>query len=623
MKYISNTSLKHLAVALLCTLILVFGFEYLIIRSKIKALEDVEQKKDFVRGAQVKSQELALQIQRFIHGEKDLAPIITSNIDHYEHLTSLLAKGGRIDGADLFIKPLSRLPKITFDNLYENWVKYKESALIVLTEPEDVIVENSIQQTKQDSLVNDSTLQAVAVPTRSKQLNKAVQKAKTLLAGQWLTLSNWHDKLITDLHEEEEKRDEALNNWFLFLIFIDLGLMGGVYYLFRNFMLKPLQQLEANTLSKTYSLALPQNEIGSLAGQINKNLEQLKVATDFVEKISEGNLEIDYRELDIHYTTGQNKLADSLVSMQAKLKTLNEEEQKRQWSNEGLAKFVDILRSSNDNIHDLGDNIIAALVHYTHSNQGGLYVLNDEDENNKYLELISLFAFESKKFEKRKLKLGEGILGQTFLEKETTYLNEIPEDYIKITSGLGDASPRTILMVPLKVDTEMYGMVELASFKEYKPHEIAFVEKLGETIASTLASVKSAQRNRHLIEQFQQQTEEMRAQEEEMRQNMEELQATQEEMARKERTYISRLTQFETDAAKAHSEQDFINLREEMLLKEKDYQVKIKDFETKLGQKPTHGDDWALAQEVEKALKINLEALKITQTELDRKVEKG
>ena len=227
--------------------------------------------------------------------------------------------------------------------------------------------------------------------------------------------------------------------------------------------------------------------------------------------------------------------------MQTRLKAMNEEERKRQWSNEGLTKFVDILRSSNDDLNLLGDKIIAALVQYTKSNQGALYILNDEDSRNKYLELISLFAFDIKKYEQQKIKLGEGILGQTFLEKETTYLTNMPESYIRITSGLGDANPKSLLLVPLKVDTQVYGIIELASFNEYLPHEIAFVEKLGESIASTLASVRAAQRNRQLIQQFQQQTEEMRAQEEEMRQNMEELQATQEEIARKEKSYLARI----------------------------------------------------------------------------------
>jgi GAF domain-containing protein len=328
---------------------------------------------------------------------------------------------------------------------------------------------------------------------------------------------------------------------------------------------------------------------------------------------------MDYKQtLDIHYTPGKNKLADSLIQMQQKLKAMNEAEARRQWANEGITKFVEIMRSSNDNLESLGDSVISALVQYTNSNQGALYILNDEDQANKYLELISLFAFDIKKYQQQKIKLGEGILGQTFLEKETTHLTNMPEEYIRITSGLGDANPRALLLFPLKVDKEAYGIIELASFQEYKPHEIEFVEKLGESIAATLASVKAAQKNRQLIEQFQQQTEEMRAQEEEMRQNMEELQATQEEVARKEQAYLNRIKELESKINDGDSGELEI-VREKANRTERELRLKVEELTAQLAKSSTHADDWDVAQEVEKTLKMNLEAIKITQEELNRK----
>jgi TolA-binding protein len=168
-------------------------------------------------------------------------------------------------------------------------------------------------------------------------------------------------------------------------------------------------------------------------------------------------------------------------------------------------------------------------------------------------------------------------------------------------------------MVPLKVDTEVYGIIELATFSAYAPHEIAFVEKLGESIASTLESVRAAQRNRQLIEQFQQQTEQMRAQEEEMRQNMEELQATQEEIARKEKSYVARIEELETQAG-GITQEEIERLKAEVQAKERDYEKRIQTLTAQ-----ARSDDWEIALEIEKALKINLEALQIAREELDKK----
>ena len=72
------------------------------------------------------------------------------------------------------------------------------------------------------------------------------------------------------------------------------------------------------------------------------------------------------------------------------------------------------------------------------------------------------------------------------LKKKEYFITEIPEDYLTITSGLGDAPPRSILIVPLKLEDEILGVVELASFNIFNPHEIEFVEKIGQTIASTI-----------------------------------------------------------------------------------------------------------------------------------------
>ena len=419
------------------------------------------------------------------------------------------------------------------------------------------------------------------------------------------------------MEEEAEARQHTVVQTFVAIMIADLLLLALLLYGFVKKVINPIQQLETNIINHTHTNVTSSNEIGKITHEVNEIIDNLKDATDFVTAIGEGKLDLDYKQtLEVDYTPGKNKLADSLIQMQEKLKALNEAERKRQWANEGITKFVEIMRSANDNLTTLGDAVISALVQYTNSNQGALYILNDEDTSNKHLELVSLFAFDLKKYQQKKIKLGEGILGQTFLEKETTHLTNMPDEYIKITSGLGDANPKALLLFPLKVDKEAYGIIELASFQEFKPHEIEFVEKLGESIAATLASVRGAQKNRQLIEQFQQQTEEMRAQEEEMRQNMEELQATQEEVARKELVYIERIRELENKVK--HSDSGELELlREKSARMERELQLKIDALTTQLSSR--HSDDWAVAEDVEKALRMNLDAIKITQEELNKK----
>jgi len=617
MKFLRHLSLKHLGLFLLAILVLVYTAEYFVIRYQIDAAAESGYKKDFTRRSQLETQQISLQVQRFLAGHTELQGEITSRMDLQTKHLSILKEGGRIEGTDLLLKPLSRLSRITFDNLQEAWNHYHRSVSILITE-QPMIDTTMVVMPAAVASTDSTQAPAIHATTTTIQFeNRRYKVAQSTFEGQWLTVSTWHNRLLEDLEEEAVASQARLKTVYASVAILNILLLGAGLFLFFRHVLNPIQQLTKNVMNRTPDDKFAHGELGELNKQTNALLDQLHTATEFVTTIGEGKLDAAYADEAVNGTN--NRLADSLVGMQSKLKALNEEEKKRQWANEGLTQFVDILRSSDDNIAALGDKIIAALVKYTHSNQGALYILNDDDEQKKYLELVSLFAFNTKKFEKQHVKLGEGILGQTFLEKETTLLTEIPEDFVRITSGLGEAGPKAILMVPLKVDQNVYGIVELASFNDYAQHEIDFVEKLGETIASTLGSVKAAQRNRHLIEQFQQQTEQMRSQEEEMRQNMEELTATQEEMSRKERDYIERIKDLEGQGNAQELDHELQKTRHELSILQQQFRTRVEELERQLDAKPLRSDDWQRAEEVENMLKINLEAIKITQSELNLK----
>ncbi len=276
------------------------------------------------------------------------------------------------------------------------------------------------------------------------------------------------------------------------------------------------------------------SELGILSDSLNKLIDGLKNTTEFARQIEQNKLDFNFKPL-----SQKDQLGMALIQMRDSLKRAFEGEQIRKqedeirsWFNSGLAMFGEILRQNNNNLNILADNVIQDLVNYLNANQGGIFMYNDNDTE-KNLVLLSSFAYNRKKFIHKTIMLGEGLVGTCALEKQTIYLKEIPSDYIYITSGLGEATPKSLLIVPLKLEEEIFGVIEIASFNEFPKHQIEFVEKIGESIATTLNSVKNNIRTRELLEQSQQQREEMAAQEEEMRQNMEEMQATQEEMQRK------------------------------------------------------------------------------------------
>src|SRR5690606_37974663 len=131
-------------------------------------------------------------------------------------------------------------------------------------------------------------------------------------------------------------------------------------------------------------------------------------------------------------------------------KSITEADRKRNWVTEGLARFADVMRRYDD-YHELSNTIITDLVKYTKATQGGLFILNRDNDNDIYLDLAACYAFERRKFLTKRVDLGEGLVGQCYLERQRIYMEEVPADYLTINSGLGGAQPNALLIVPLKV----------------------------------------------------------------------------------------------------------------------------------------------------------------------------
>lgn len=288
---------------------------------------------------------------------------------------------------------------------------------------------------------------------------------------------------------------------------------------------------------QTDAIVTGRDELADIASSLNTLKSDLVQKAHFTEAIRNGNLEVSYQP-----DSAEDQLGHALLKLKDNLRLVKEEDQKRNWTTDGLARFVEVLRS-NKKIDALVHDITKNLVNLLQANQGAIFVLNDSETGEQYLEMMACYAFNRTKFLTKKIAIGEGLIGQTFLERQTIYLNEVPDDFVRITSGLGEANPRNLLIAPLKVNDDVVGIVELASFKTFQPHEIAFVEKIGENIAHTILSFRTNEHTQRLLDESHQQAENLRAQEEELRQNQEELQATQEEISRKYNALFKQLTE--------------------------------------------------------------------------------
>ncbi|WMN12442.1 GAF domain-containing protein [Marivirga salinae] len=282
------------------------------------------------------------------------------------------------------------------------------------------------------------------------------------------------------------------------------------------------------------------DEFDIILEEIHTLSENLSNVKNFALEVGKGSF-----DSDISVFNNQGDIGLSLAEMRDSLKNVSEEARIRNWTNKGSAEFGDILRKYNNNISELSDHVITFMVNYLNANQGSIFIVDEDENGEEALRLTATYAYDRKKFLEKTIQPGQGLVGQVYLEKQSIYMKELPENYITITSGLGKATPKSIFIVPLIANETVYGVIEIGTFTEFTDNERKFIEDVGENIASSVQSVKINERTNKLLEDSQQMTEEMRAQEEEMRQNMEELQATQEEMERAQKESNERLVAME------------------------------------------------------------------------------
>jgi len=316
----------------------------------------------------------------------------------------------------------------------------------------------------------------------------------------------------------------------LVIVVIFITFSGYIPYL--NSIKKNLNDLTIGIIPEE-KLQYQKNEVGELANNVNVISENLQSIEYFINHISTGDYNIDITEFSKNNLIGNSlqKLKFNLSETQKENEKRKLEDERKNWANQGLTKFSEILRSSSENIQNLGDEIIKNIVFYLDAKVGGLFLFVEDTDN--YLVLLSAFAFDRKKYYTKRIEIGEGLVGMCALEKSTIYITDIPKDYMEIESGLGDSPPKSILIVPLKTETGILGVIEIASFKTFEDFEIVFAEEVAESIASTISSVKINARTAQLLEESQKQSVELAKREQELTVTMQEMQITQEESKRR------------------------------------------------------------------------------------------
>jgi GAF domain-containing protein len=203
------------------------------------------------------------------------------------------------------------------------------------------------------------------------------------------------------------------------------------------------------------------------------------------------------------------------------------------WFNQGLGIFSDLISKNREDLTELCRLFIEKLTDYVEAQQGGVFLINEDDETNSCLELIAGYCLSSER-SKQQFKIGEGYVGCCFKDRKFVEIDNVSDKYSTVNSGLGKMPVKHLILGPLVVNNECIGVIELGSFKKIKGYRITFIEKLLETFSSTILTEQSNKRLKRLIEQSTRQARDLAENEERIRKSMEELMAAHEESSRRE-----------------------------------------------------------------------------------------
>ncbi len=366
---------------------------------------------------------------------------------------------------------------------------------------------------------------------------------------------------IDNIDREVRKKTQALKDQITNLIYLTI-VVGSLLVAFASGLLFFLgknitsaitrvsnQLLEMAKGVRTSKLNIESvDEIGEMGKSLDILIDGLGSYTEFANEIGADNLDAKFTPL-----SKDDELGNSLLEMRHSLKVARKEEairqienKQRSWIAEGLSSINEVMRKTEEDLKQTAHNIISSLVRYLNANQGGLFLLNDDDENDLYIEQVASFAYDRNRFHQKRLEMGEGVVGACFYEKKSIFMTKLPKNYMEIRSGLGTAGPTSLIVVPLLIENEVIGVMEIASFDVFQKYELEFIESVANNIASNLFTSKSNRKTRELLEKFRMQAKEKAAQEAEMRQNLIELEELREKLRVSKRTKVTKTKKEET-----------------------------------------------------------------------------
>ena len=271
----------------------------------------------------------------------------------------------------------------------------------------------------------------------------------------------------------------------------------------------------------------------SVNAMANSLTMQVRNIADVATSVTKGDLT---RQITVDAQGELDELKTNINQMIANLRETTERNQEQDWLKTNLAKFSRMMQGQKD-LESVSRLIMSELTPLVSAHHGAFFIADQETATTgQLLKLIASYAYRARKHVANRFTLGEGLVGQAALEKQPILLQNVPDDYIQITSGLGEAPPRNIIVLPILFEGEVKAVIELASFLPFSQIHQTFLDQLAESIGVVLNMIQANMRTEELLEQSQKLTQELQSQSKELQQQQEELKRSNSELEQQART---------------------------------------------------------------------------------------
>src|SRR2546422_2478784 len=267
------------------------------------------------------------------------------------------------------------------------------------------------------------------------------------------------------------------------------------------------------------------DNVNQLAGTLTT---QLRAISEVSQAVTQGDLT---RSIAVEAEGEVAELKDTINQMITNLAQTTRINAEQDWLNSNMARFTGMLQGERD-LETVSRLIMSELTPLVGAQHGAFFMMESpDDEGDDFeLRLISTYGYKQRKNVPNKFKIGEALVGQAALELKPILVTQAPEDYVRISSGLGEGLPINLIVLPVLFEDQVLAVIELASFQRFATVQQGFLEQLSESIGVVLNTIQANMRTEELLSQSQDLTQELQSQSEELQAQQEELQQTNKEL---------------------------------------------------------------------------------------------